>query len=247
VDASAVAQPAELPERSLRDAVGAVAWWVLAGAAAGGIAGFVVGGIGGRLAMLLLRLTSSDSVIGMTTDDGFVIGTFSISDTLELAMGMAMLGGMSGVLYAACRRSIPVRLRLPLWVTVWALIGGSLFVHDDGIDFAVLDPKLLAIGLFVALPAIAAAAVVLLVERLAHVPPWAGRRLSIIVAALAILTTFALLLAVLVFALALIVRQIPRLERTLRALGRVAVPLALLALGLVAGIDLVQESRRILN
>lgn len=40
-----------------RDEVSSIVWWVLVGAAAGAIAGFLVGGIGGRLAMLLLRLT----------------------------------------------------------------------------------------------------------------------------------------------------------------------------------------------
>ena len=74
-----------------RDAA-AVAWWVLVGAASGAIAGALVGGVGGRLAMLLLRLTSPDDVIGMTSDDGFEIGVFSF-DTAQLVLAMAMLGG----------------------------------------------------------------------------------------------------------------------------------------------------------
>lgn len=45
---------------TLRADVRAVTWCVLVGAAAGAIAGALVGGVGGRLAMLLLRLTSSD-------------------------------------------------------------------------------------------------------------------------------------------------------------------------------------------
>ncbi|MGA8987068.1 hypothetical protein, partial [Aeromicrobium sp.] len=39
--------------------------------------GIIVIGGGSRLAMFLLRLTSDDSVIGLTSDDGFTIGQFS--------------------------------------------------------------------------------------------------------------------------------------------------------------------------
>src|SRR4051812_27077656 len=163
-----------------------VAWRILVGLAAGALAGLAVGGVGGRLAMLLLRLTSPDSVIGLTSDDGFEIGRFT-GDTLDLVGGMTMLGAINGVLYAVFRRAIPARLRLPSWVCLAALVGGSLFVHDDGVDFTVLEPAILAIALFVALPGIAAALVVLLAERWSAATPWGDRRLTalLIVASLA--------------------------------------------------------------
>src|SRR5258708_6692212 len=40
------------------------------------VAGAIIGGLGGRLAMLVLRLTSNGSVRGVKTSDGFVIGRF---------------------------------------------------------------------------------------------------------------------------------------------------------------------------
>ena len=247
MNASATVQPAELAQHSLRDDLGAVAWSVLIGAAAGGIAGFVIGGIGGRLAMLLLRVTSDATVIGVTSDDGFTIGGFSIVDSLQLAMAMASFGGMVGVLYAVCRAAIPARLRLPLWTVLCAIVGGSLFIHDDGVDFVVRDPKVLAIALFVALPAIAGAAIVLLVERWSHAKPWSGRRLPALVTVGSLLATVALALAAVAITLGLVVRRLPRPARRLRILGRVVVPGALAVLGVVAGIDLVQESRLILD
>jgi hypothetical protein len=64
---------------TLREDARRVAWRVLVGAAAGAIAGLVVGGIGGRLAMLLLRLTSPDVAIGLVSDDGFEIGVVTTS------------------------------------------------------------------------------------------------------------------------------------------------------------------------
>lgn len=41
---------------------------------AGLIAGALVGGLGGRIAMFILRLTSDPSLRGLTTDDDFTIG-----------------------------------------------------------------------------------------------------------------------------------------------------------------------------
>lgn len=44
------------------------------------VTGLLIGGVGGRLAMFLLRLTSSESLHGVETDDGFIIGSLT-SDT----------------------------------------------------------------------------------------------------------------------------------------------------------------------
>ncbi len=46
--------------------------------AAGFLVGLPVIGLGSRLAMLLLRLTSPDAVIGATSDDGFTIGKVTV-------------------------------------------------------------------------------------------------------------------------------------------------------------------------
>jgi hypothetical protein len=152
----------------LRASVGAIVrgmgWRILVGTSAGVVAGIVVGGVGGRLAMLLLRLTSPDSVIGVISDDGFEIGVLS-HRTLTLVRDTAALGGTFGALYAALRLAIPAPLRVPLWTCFWGLVGGALVVKDDGVDFTLLEPALLAILLFVALPATGAAATALLVER----------------------------------------------------------------------------------
>ena len=223
-----------------RDAA-AVAWWVLVGAASGAIAGALVGGVGGRLAMLLLRLTSPDDVIGMTSDDGFEIGVFSF-DTAQLVLAMAMLGAINGVLYAALRGAIPRKLRLPLWSVFAAALGGASIVHDDGVDFAFLEPAALAIALFVLLPGAAAALVVLLVERWMRVEPWSDRRLSIGLCIGAVAGTFALGLAGLVAAGALVVRR-AGLDSLLARVARFAVPAALVVVTAVSCWQLAAVSR----
>ena len=159
---------------------------------------------------------------------------------------MTALGAMNGVLYAAVRSAIPGRLRLPLWVGFAALVGGSLFVHEDGVDFTLISPLLLAIALFVLLPGVAAALVVLLVERWDREAAWRNRRLTVLVVAASLGSTFALVPAALVTVASFLVRRAGAHKRLLQV-GRIVVPLGLAAITVIAGIDLIGESSRILR
>jgi hypothetical protein len=227
-----------------------VAWRVVVGTAAGAVAGFLVGGIGGRLAMLLLRLTSPDAVVGLTTDDGFEIGVISTS-TFPFLAAMTMLGGINGALYAGLRGTIPARLRLPLWTMGWACIVGAGVVHDDGIDFVVLDPLWLAIALFVLLPGAAAAVVVLLAERWSALPPWGSRRRSALLVVAALASSFgavvALGVAVLMLAVFALLERVGSWAALARRAALVLVPVALTAAAVLGVIDLASESSRILD
>jgi len=147
--------------------------WVLI--VAGIPTGVLVAGLGSRLAMLVLRLTSPDSVVGVTSDDGFEIGRFTLGGTYNLLM----LGAVVGVIGAATYRAVQPWLLGPNWfrrLTVAAGSGavvGSMLIHADGIDFRVLKPTWLAVGLFVALPALFGAVIGVVVDRVSAiaVPP----------------------------------------------------------------------------
>lgn len=147
--------------------------WVLI--VAGIPTGVLVAGLGSRLAMLMLRLTSPDSVVGVTSDDGFEIGRFSLGGTYNLLL----LGAVVGVIGAAAYRAIQPWLLGPNWfrrLTVAAgsgVVVGSMLIHADGVDFRVLKPTWLAIGLFVALPALFGAVIGVVVDRVSAiaVPP----------------------------------------------------------------------------
>lgn len=223
----------------LRDDVRAVAWWVLVGVAAGAIAGLLVGGVGGRLAMLVLRLTSPDSVVGVTSDDGFEIGSVT-TDTFQLLAATAFLGGLNGVLYVTARGGIPRGLRLPLWSLAAAVLGGAGVIHDDGVDFTLIEPAALAIVLFVLLPGAAAALTVLLVERWAGLDPAEHRRLraSLVVAALG--STFALAPAAGIAVVAVGLRR-AGVSGLVASVGRVAVPIGLAGVTVLAGLDLARD------
>ncbi|HNO65545.1 MAG TPA: hypothetical protein PKK39_04300 [Tepidiformaceae bacterium] len=124
----------------------------LLGAAAGGIAGMLVGGIGGRLAMLLLRFTSPGSVRGTLTDDEFEIGVVTF-DTLNLVATTWALGAIAGLFVALALRFMPGRWAVWAWAAPGATLGGAGLIHGDGVDFTVLEPAWLAVLLFIVIPA----------------------------------------------------------------------------------------------
>ena len=162
------AAPVSPPQRGrAAELVVAVLTSVVAAGIAGAAAGFVWGGIGGRIAMRILFLTSSDLVDGMTSDDGFEIGRVS-ADTLALVIGMTIVGGVLGSFYGFARHvfdgSAPAS-RAGI-VAAIGLFAGAAIVHTDGVDFRFLEPLWLSVGLFVALPALWAATLIPLTERL---------------------------------------------------------------------------------
>jgi len=149
----------------------------------GALLGLLVGGVGGRLAMMLLAILTPEAT-GLTSDDGFVMGQFTASGTLSLLAAGTFLGAVGGVLYALLRGLMIG----PRWFQVLsvgggpAVVVGSMLVHTDGVDFRLLQPAWLAIGLFVGIPGVYAALLTLVAERLPRavgllsMPPVGGRR-----------------------------------------------------------------------
>ncbi|MGE5225530.1 MAG: hypothetical protein ACM3OO_01500 [Planctomycetaceae bacterium] len=136
-----------------------------AGVTGGFVCGVLIGGVGGRLAMLLLRLTSDPALRGVTTDDGFTIGRVS-SETIFLLGVTTGLGMVGGVLYLVVRGWIPPRLRVASMTAFFGLVGGAGLISPHGLDFNALGPLPLAVALFVAIPAAYGAAMPWLTERL---------------------------------------------------------------------------------
>ena len=131
----------------------------------GFLSGLVIGGIGGRLAMFLLRVTSDPALSGRETDDGFIIGSFTGS-TFFLIIFTALIGLIGGLFYLIVRNWFPERTRPLMMGLLCAAVGGALIVRPDGIDFTELEPRPLAIALFVVIPALGGWAMSLLIERL---------------------------------------------------------------------------------
>jgi len=134
---------------------------VLIGALCGGL----IGGVGGRLAMLVLRVTSDDSLHGMETDDDFTIGSFT-GATVFLVLLTLFAGAVGGLIYIGVREWLPARWRPILFALLGATVGGSLVIRPEGIDFTLLEPLWLAVAMFVVLPAAYGVALSVLTERL---------------------------------------------------------------------------------
>jgi hypothetical protein len=145
-----------------------------AGVAGGALAGFLAGGIGGRLAMLILRMTSSASLQGVSTDDGFTIGVVS-GATAFLLLATTVGGVIGGLAYLFVRGWIPPRWRTVATATFTGLVIGAPVIRTDGIDFRVLDPLWLAVTLFVIVPAAYGALLALFVERFVRDGAWFDR------------------------------------------------------------------------
>lgn len=157
--------------------VGSVAEEVRVLVVAGVAYGALVAGVGSRVAMLLLRLTSPDSVVGIQSDDDFTIGRFTLGGTYNLLV----IGAMVGVIGAGVYLLVRSRLIGPIWfrrVTTGLAAGavaGSMLVHADGIDFRLLKPTWFAIGVFVALPALFGTFIGSAVDRVADADSWTRR------------------------------------------------------------------------
>jgi hypothetical protein len=147
-----------------REDLKTVAYWLTLGAAAGGLGGGLVGGVGGRIAMFVLRLTSSDSVRGVRSDDGFTIGQFGVLNSLQLLATTALMGCVFGLFVVAGRPFFPKQGMPAAWAVAGAMIGGAVLIHQDGVDFTLLEPHWLAVASFVAIPAAGAGLIAWLTE-----------------------------------------------------------------------------------
>lgn len=123
--------------------------------AIGAVCGLVIAGLGSRLAMRILFLTSGERVRGVKSDDGFIIGRFTLGDTIGLLIFTTILGVAAAFLYLAAHPFV-LSSRLPPVPTMavfYGVVGGALLVHQGGVDFTEVQPAALAIAMFVAIPA----------------------------------------------------------------------------------------------
>ncbi|GAA1475632.1 hypothetical protein GCM10009623_00780 [Nocardioides aestuarii] len=143
------------------------------------VTGWLSVGVLGRLAMMLLARLNP-AATGVTSDDGFEMGTFTLAGTANLMFAAGtFLGLLSAVLYLLLRPLMtgPGWFRL-LSVSLGAgVVVASQVVHPDGVDFTLLRPLWLAVGLFVLIPTLHVAVVSAVSERLLSDDPRRWREL----------------------------------------------------------------------
>lgn len=217
--ATAVVQPTSVWAGDAAVAVRRLAAVTVAGA----LAGVVVGGIGGRLAMLLIARLNPQAT-GRISDDGFRMGQFTPSGTLNLLLAGFFLGLLAAFFYALLRHLMvgPVWFRRLSISLGPAVVVGALLVHTDGVDFTLLQPAALSIALFVALPGLAVLVLTTLAERWLEPDAWPARAPLWAVLPLVLLWGPALPLAVGLAVLWAVRRLLRRDARVLRALDHPA-------------------------
>jgi hypothetical protein len=237
----------QVPRSGWRQSAEAAARRLAAITGVGVLLGLLVGGVGGRLAMLLLARLNPEAT-GVTSDDGFRIGQFTLPDTLNLLLVGTAFGLVGSAVYAVLRGLMTG----PRWFQVLSVAGGpaivvgAAIVHPDGVDFRLLHPTWLAIGLFVAIPGCYAALLTALAERLVAADGWAMRTRLAYVAPLLVLWAPLAPVLVLLAAVWAAREALRRSPRFARPIAHPALPwagrAALLVLFLLSALDLTQDA-----
>ena len=136
------------------------------GVLAGAIAGLIACGIGGRLFMSALAALNPEAA-GIESDDGFTIGQVTLSGTVNLLFVTTVIGAVAGLVWVSVRglRFGPAWWRAVSMPLAAMLVIGDQVVHAGGVDFTRLEPAALAVGLTLAVPALATVIVTALGDR----------------------------------------------------------------------------------
>ncbi len=116
----------------------------------GALAGVLVGGVGGRIAMRISALVAGDSARGAITDNGDRVGEFTIEGTVELLANGLIFGVVGGVVWIVSEPWLGRyghRVGLSFGILLFALAGTEAIVADNR-DFAILDPAWFNVLLF---------------------------------------------------------------------------------------------------
>lgn len=127
--------------RSARTGVAAVA--------AGAFAGFLAGGVWGRVAMRIIAVTNpSDD--GAASGSGAAVGAQTLSGTLNLFGACSVIGIFGGLMYIVLRRWIPVSSEvkgLLFGVGLLALVG-FVIINTGDADFIMFEPAWAVVMMF---------------------------------------------------------------------------------------------------
>ncbi len=116
--------------------------------AAGGLAGLISAGIGGRVVMHIIAVANPDRD-GAITDSGATAGQITGDTAAVLVLG-TVLGVLGGTVYLGVRRwlPVPVALRGLVYGIVSLLTVGNLLLDSHNVDFQIFEPVLVVVALF---------------------------------------------------------------------------------------------------
>ena len=134
------------------------------GGLAGLIAGVVVGGVGGRIVMSAVAIMSPGAT-GLRTENGEVVGAFTVQGTLALLLfGGLSAGALGAVVWVVVSPWIPGTgwRRALLTAPIAVALGSFILIESTNHDFRILDPIPVILGLLLTLVALTGVAIALL-------------------------------------------------------------------------------------
>ncbi len=149
-------------------------------AAAGAIAGLIVGGGGGRMVMRLVAIMDPSSD-GARTDFGGTAGEITLGGTLNLVIITTFAGVAGGFAYMLLRRWIPgsgARRGLLFGLGV-ALVPAIVNVNEDNPDLQIFEPVLVIVAMLWLLFLLYGLAVGRLADAFHRAPPASERRRTV--------------------------------------------------------------------
>jgi hypothetical protein len=148
------------------------------GGLAGVAGGVVVGGLGGRVVMMVAARLNPDAT-GRLTEAGEIVGAFTLNGTLALILfGGVFAGFAAGVTWVVISPWVPWSgwrrwlFAAPLGIS----LGAFLLIRASNIDFRILDADAVIVAMLLGLVGLIAAAVAWLDEALDRRLPHADRR-----------------------------------------------------------------------
>jgi diacylglycerol kinase len=146
---------------------------IVRGALAALLAGSVVGGLGGRVVMSIAAVLNPDAA-GLRTENGELIGRFTIEGTLALVLFGGLGAGLLGaVMWVVIDPWLPARGARRIVLASVAAVGLSSFLLIKGTnpDFLLLHPRAFTLALLVLLVLLCGAITALLDRTLErHLP-----------------------------------------------------------------------------
>jgi hypothetical protein len=127
--------------------------------AAGMLGGLLTAGLGGRLLMRVIAVTSDERAQGRITEADEVVGEVSVDGTIFLVVFVGLFAGSVGAaVFALVRRALPKRGAMA-GLVIAGIVGGVLarpsdLLAPESIDFRILGPTWLAAIMVISLVAL---------------------------------------------------------------------------------------------
>jgi hypothetical protein len=111
---------------------------------------------------------------GVISDDGFEMGRISLGGTSQLLLTTLQFGLVAALIYLALRTLAfgPAWFRIASLTVGGTVVFGAILIDDSGVDFTLLDPDLLPVILFLAIPLVYVPVAALLTEHWLRPTSW---------------------------------------------------------------------------